>query len=233
MIRQKWTGIAVAVAAALILYVGISARAGESSIVLPAPAVDNSKTPGPMQTAYLAGGCFWGVQGVYEHVRGVQRVLSGYSGGDESTAHYEIVSDGRTGHAESVQIVFDPKEISYGEILQIYFSVVHDPTQLNRQGPDIGTQYRSDIFYSNDSQKKIAEAYIAQLNKEKVFKRPIATRVDPLKEFYAAEDYHQDYLIHNPNNPYIAINDLPKIENLKKLFGGIYRDQPAIVKEGR
>jgi peptide-methionine (S)-S-oxide reductase len=220
-------------AASLIIYVGTSARAGEAAVVIPAPAIDNPKTPGPMQTAVLAGGCFWGVQGVYEHVRGVQKVLSGYSGGDKSTAHYEIVSDGRTGHAESVQIVFDPKEISYGEILQIYFSVVHDPTQLNRQGPDIGTQYRSDIFYSNDSQKNIAESYIAQLNKEKVFRRPIATRLDPLKEFYAAEDYHQDYLIHNPNNPYIAINDLPKIDNLQRLFGGIYKRQPATVKGGR
>jgi peptide-methionine (S)-S-oxide reductase len=231
--RQKWTGIAATLAAGLIVYVGISARAGEASVTIPAPAIDNPKTSGPMQTAVLAGGCFWGVQGVYEHVRGVQKVLSGYSGGDESTAHYEIVSDGRTGHAESVQIVFDPKEISYGEILQIYFSVVHDPTQLNRQGPDIGTQYRSDIFYGNDAQKNIAEAYIAQLNKTKLFSRPIATRLDPLKAFFAAEDYHQDYLIHNPNNPYIAINDLPKIDNLKKLFGGIYKGQPATVKGGR
>lgn len=233
MSRQKWIGIAAALAASLIAYVGISARAGEASMMIPAPLVDNPKTSGPMQTAVLAGGCFWGVQGVYEHVRGVQKVLSGYSGGDESTAHYDIVSDGRTGHAESVQILFDPKEISYGEILQIYFSVVHDPTQLNRQGPDIGTQYRSDIFYGNDSQKNIAEAYIAQLNKMKLFSRPIATRLDPLRAFYAAEDYHQDYLIHNPGNPYIAINDLPKIENLKKLFGGIYKTQPATVKGGR
>ena len=186
-----------------------------------------------MQTAVLAGGCFWGVQGVYEHVRGVQKVLSGYAGGEKATAHYDIVSSGSTGHAESVQIVFDPKEISYGEILQIYFSVVHDPTQLNRQGPDRGTQYRSNIFYSNDSQKKIAEAYIAQLGKANVFRGSIVTRVDALKDFYSAEGYHQDYLIHNPQNPYIVFNDIPKIQNLKKLFAGIYRGQPVLVTDAR
>lgn len=230
--QRKWVGPVFILAAALVLYVGVSTHAGEAAIAIPPPAVDNPKTPGQMETAVLAGGCFWGVQGVYEHVRGVQNVLSGYSGGEQSTAHYDIVSDGRTGHAESVQIVFDPREVSYGEILQIYFSVVHDPTQLNRQGPDVGTQYRSDIFYSNDSQKNIAEAYIAQLNKAKLFSRPIATRLDPLKAFYPAEDYHQDYLIHNPDNPYIVINDLPKVQNLQKLFGGMYRGQPATVKPG-
>src|SRR5262250_2103972 len=188
----KWLTQLMTVVVTLAIYLPPLVHASEQAVVIPAPVVDNPKASGPLQTAVLAGGCFWGVQGVYQHVRGVRKVLSGYAGGTKATADYHTVSRGDTGHAESVQIVFDPKEISYGEILQIYFSVVHDPTQLNRQGPDIGTQYRSDIFYSNDSQKNIAEAYIAQLNKEKVFRRPIATRLDPLKEFYAAEDYHQD-----------------------------------------
>ena len=229
---QRYLGYAASVSVVLILIVGVlvSARAAETAVVVPAPAIDNPKAAGPMQTAVLAGGCFWGVQGVYQHVRGVQKVLSGYAGGEQNTAHYEMVGSGRTGHAESVQIVFDPKEISYGQILQIYFSVVHDPTQLNRQGPDTGTQYRSNIFYANDSQKKIAEAYIAQLNSARAFRSSIVTRVDPLKGFYTAENYHQDYLIHNPTNPYIAYNDIPKIQNLKKVFTGIYRGDPVTVK---
>jgi peptide-methionine (S)-S-oxide reductase len=205
----------------------------EVNVAIPAPSVDNPKASGPPQTAVIAGGCFWGVQGVFEHVRGVKKVLSGYAGGEKSTAQYEVVSSGRTGHAESVQIVFDPKEVSYGELLQVYFSVAHDPTQLNRQGPDTGTQYRSNIFYSDEPQKKIAEAYIAQLDKAKIFNRPIVTRVDPLKGFYAAEDYHQDYLIKNPQQPYIVINDIPKIQNLKKVFPAYYRGQPATVKDAR
>lgn len=229
---QRYFGYAASVSVVLIFIVGVlvSARAAETAVVVPAPAIDNPKAAGPMQTAVLAGGCFWGVQGVYQHVRGVQKVLSGYAGGEQNTAHYEMVGSGRTGHAESVQIVFDPKEISYGQILQIYFSVVHDPTQLNRQGPDTGTQYRSNIFYANDSQKKIAEAYIAQLNSARAFRSSIVTRVDPLKGFYAAENYHQDYLIHNPTNPYIAYNDIPKIQNLKKVFTVIYRGDPVTVK---
>jgi peptide-methionine (S)-S-oxide reductase len=186
-----------------------------------------------LQTAVIAGGCFWGVQGVYQHVRGVRRALSGYSGGAKETANYETVSGGRTGHAESVEILFDPKEVSYGEILQIYFSVVHDPTQLNRQGPDTGTQYRSVIFYADDSQKKIAQAYLDQLNKAKVFRQPIVTKVDPLKAFYPAEAYHQDFLIENPRYPYIVFNDLPKIENLRKMFPGRYRDQPVTAKNSK
>jgi peptide-methionine (S)-S-oxide reductase len=172
-------------AIALVLSVRVltHAAAPPAAVTVPAPLSDNPKTSGPMETAVLAGGCFWGVQGVYEHVRGVHNVLAGYSGGDKSTAEYETVSSGTTGHAESVQITFDPKEISYGEILQIYFSVVHDPTELNRQGPDTGTQYRSNVFYSSESQKKIAQAYIAQLNSAKVFGHAIVTRVDPLKGF--------------------------------------------------
>jgi len=182
-----------------------------------------------MQTAVLAGGCFWGVQGVYQHVRGVRKVLSGYAGGDKSKAQYRTVGTGRTGHAESVEIQFDPKQVSYGELLQIYFSVAHDPTQLNRQGPDVGTQYRSAVFYIDDSQKKIAEAYIAQLDKAKVFERPIVTTVSADTGFYAAEDYHQDFLVNNPDNPYIVFNDLPKVHNLEKLFPRIYLRQPVTV----
>ena len=205
-------------------------RSGEAAVVLAAPAVDNPRAAGPMQTAVLAGGCFWGVQGVYQYTKGVKKVLSGYSGGDRSTAQYEKVGTGRTGHAESVEIVFDPKEISYGEILRIYFSVAHDPTELDRQGPDVGTQYRSAIFYADAQQKRIADAYIAQLDKARAFRRPIVTRVDPLKGFYAAEAYHQDFLILNPSYPYIVINDLPKIVNLKRLFPEQYRDKPVLAR---
>jgi peptide-methionine (S)-S-oxide reductase len=202
-----------------------AAWAAEKAVVIPAPAVDNPKLSASPQTAVIAAGCFWGVQGVYQHVRGVQRALSGYSGGTKATADYEAVSRGSTGHAESVEIRFDPKEISYGEILQIYFSVVHDPTQLNRQGPDTGPQYRSNIFYADESQKRIAEAYIAQLNNAKLFSRSIVTRVDALNGFYPAEAYHQDFLLKNPTYPYIVIHDLPKIGQVKKVFPARYREQ--------
>ena len=210
-----------------------NASAGESAVSLPVPRADGPKQAGPLQSAVLAGGCFWGVQGVFEHVKGVRRVLSGYAGGGQSSAEYRVVSSGTTGHAESVRIDFDPKEISYGEILRVYFSVAHDPTQLNRQGPDSGTQYRSSIFYANDEQRKIAEAYIAQLNQAKAFDAPIVTRVDPLKGFYPAEDYHQDFLINNPHDPYIVFNDLPKIRNLQRIYPEMYRDAPVTVTAGR
>jgi peptide-methionine (S)-S-oxide reductase len=200
----------------------------EAPVIIAPPAIDNPKSAGPLQTAVLSGGCFWGVQGVYEHVRGVKNVLAGYAGGERATAQYETVSSGATGHAESVKITFDPAMISYGQILQIAFSVVHDPTQLNRQGPDVGTQYRSAIFYADDTQKRIAEAYIRQLDQAHAFARPIVTRVDPLKGFYPAEEYHQDYLIHNPTQPYIAINDLPKIENFRRTFPELYSGQPIL-----
>ncbi len=200
----------------------------ERAVTIAPPALDNPKASGALQVAVLSGGCFWGVQGVFEHVRGVKQVLAGYAGGEKSTAHYEQVSSGTTGHAESVRISFDPAQISFGQLLQVYFSVAHDPTQLNRQSPDTGTQYRSAIFYADDSQKRIAEAYIAQLNAARVFSSPIVTRVDPLKGFYAAEDYHQDYLIHNPSNPYIVWNDLPKIENLKRSFPALYTERPVL-----
>lgn len=207
----------------------LPACAAEQAFVIPAPEMDNPKAAGPEQTAVLAGGCFWGVQGVFQHLGGVKRVLSGYAGGDKRTAHYEVVSRGDTGHAESVEIVFDPKEVSYGEILQVFFSVAHDPTQLNRQGPDSGTQYRSSIFYKDEQQKKIAAAYIAQLNKTKVYGKSIVTRVDPLNGFYAAEDYHQDYLVLHPNEAYIAFNDIPKVRNFQKTLPALWRGQPVLV----
>jgi len=207
----------------------ISGSTGETNTALPAPEVDSPKATGTgTETAVLAGGCFWGVQGVFQYTKGVKNVLSGYSGGEKGSAKYEQVGTGHTGHAESVQIVFDPREISYGEILRIFFSVAHDPTQLNRQGPDTGTQYRSAIFYGDASQQRIAQAYVAQLERAHVFKRPIVTRIDPLKAFYPAEAYHQDFLIRNPNYPYILINDAPKIASLKKLLPQYYREQPVL-----
>jgi peptide-methionine (S)-S-oxide reductase len=209
----------------------LASCAAEAPVNIPPPALDSAKQPGPLQTAVLSGGCFWGVQGVYEHVKGVAKVVSGYAGGDPSTAQYETVSGGTTGHAESVQITFDPAKISYGELLQIFFSVVHDPTQLNRQGPDVGTQYRSAILYAEDRQKNIASAYIAQLKAAGVFRRPIVTRVDPLKGFYPAEAYHQDFLARYPSDPYIAFNDLPKIDNLKRVFPDYYSDRPVLLTQ--
>jgi peptide-methionine (S)-S-oxide reductase len=194
------------------------------AVVLPAPTDDSPKAPGHLQTAVLAGGCFWGMQGVFEHVRGVHGVVAGYSGGARHTADYQSVETGKTGHAESVQITFDPAAVTYGELLHVYFSVAHDPTELNRQGPDSGTQYRSAIFYADDTQRHIAESYIAQLNRSKSFSEPIVTQVEALKGFYPAEDYHQDYYLKNPSAPYIVINDLPKIRNLKQVLPGYYRD---------
>lgn len=221
------------VAAALLLLTGVSAawhaHSADGAVVIAAPVLDNPKAAGAEQTIVLSGGCFWGVQGVFEHVRGVRRAVAGYAGGARSTAQYETVSTGTTGHAESVQVSFDPAQVSLGEILQVFFSVVQDPTQLNRQGPDTGTQYRSEIFYSDAHQKQIAEAYIAQLNQAHVFPRPIVTRVDAMTGFYPAEDYHQDYLTHHPNQPYIVYNDLPKVENLKRLFPAYYVGQPVLV----
>jgi peptide-methionine (S)-S-oxide reductase len=201
----------------------------DSPVIIAAPQIDDPKAEGATQTAVLAGGCFWGVQGVFEHARGVKKVLAGYAGGERSTAQYDAVSTGSTGHAESVQITFDPAQITYGQLLQIAFSVVYDPTLLNRQGPDVGSQYRSVIFYADADQKRIAEAYIAQLDKAHAFARPIVTRVDPLKGFYAAEGYHQDYLFHNPSAAYIAVNDLPKIENFRRALPELYSGNPVLV----
>ena len=220
----------LAMLAAAVLGPAPATLAADGAVAIPAPVMDSPKAAGPPQTAVLAGGCFWGVQGVYQRVRGVRNAVSGYAGGAKETAQYERVSSGSTGHAESVEVSFDPKEISFGEILQIFFSVVHDPTQLNRQGPDVGTQYRSVIFYADESQRSIAQAYIVQLNKAKTFGRPVVTTVDPLKGFFAAEAYHQDFLIENPRYPYIVVHDLPKLEALRKIFPARYRDQPVLVK---
>jgi len=190
---------------------------------LPDPAEDVALAAQPgSQSIVLAGGCFWGVQAVFQHVKGVKSAVSGYAGGAANTADYETVSSGATGHAESVQVTYDPSQITLGQLLKVYFSVAHDPTQLNRQGPDSGTQYRSAIFYSNPEQKRIAMAYIAQLQKAKVFSQPVVTQVAPLEKFYPAEAYHQDYARLHPTNPYIAINDLPKVVNLKKRFPALY-----------
>ena len=207
-------------------------RAAEDAVVIPAPALDAQASDG-IQTAVVAGGCFWGVQGVFQHTAGVVNAVSGYAGGSKTTADYQMVSTGTTGHAESVQIKYDTKKISYGKLLQIFFSVAHDPTQLNRQGPDTGTQYRSAIFTTSDEQKKVAEAYIAQLNAAKVYKKPIVTKVGPLEGFYAAEAYHQDYLTLHPSQPYIAYNDLPKIENLKRIFAENYVEKPTLVSSAK
>jgi peptide-methionine (S)-S-oxide reductase len=200
----------------------IACQAGSKEPV-PAPAVDEAKAAtAAKQTAVVAGGCFWGIQAVFQHVKGVLSATSGYSGGSAKNAEYEVVSTGETGHAESVQIVYDPSRITYGELLQVFFSVAHDPTQLNRQGPDQGTQYRSVIFYSNEEQKKIAEAYIAQLDSAKVFPRSIVTQVVPMKAFYPAEAYHQNYAAAHPNNPYILFNDAPKVAHLRQEFPDLY-----------
>ena len=224
---------AAAIAALAIAAFAIApSRAAEEAVIIPTPTVDARDADG-VQTAVLAGGCFWGVQGVFQHTAGVVNAVSGYSGGSKDTADYNMVSSGRTGHAEAVEIKYDPKKISYGKILQIFFSVVHDPTQLNRQGPDTGTQYRSAIFTANDEQKKVAEAYIAQLNAAKVYRKPIVTRIDKLEAFYAAEAYHQDYLTLHPNQPYIAFNDIPKVENLKKIFADNYIEKPTLVGKAK
>ena len=211
----------------------VNACASEEAVKIPAPAFDPAPAASPLQTAVVAGGCFWGVQGVYQHLKGVKSVLSGYAGGNGSSANYESVSAGDSGHAESVQIVYDPAQVTYGQILQVFFSVAHDPTQLNRQGPDTGTQYRSAIFYSSDAQKKIAESYIAQLDEARVYRRRIVTRVDPLKAFYEAEAYHQDYLLEHPSNPYIVINDLPKVRNFQSTLPSLYVTKPVRVSASK
>ncbi len=221
------------IGAVVLVLIAAGVYAAEEAVVIPSPALDNPKTSGSPQTAVIAGGCFWGVHGVYQHVRGTRQVLSGYSGGTRATADYETVSRGASAHAEAVEIRFDPSELSYGEILQVFFSVVHDPTQLDRQGPDIGAQYRSAIFYADESQKRIAEAYIAQLDRAKVFRRPIVTRLERLTAFYPAEDYHQDFLIKNLSYPYIVFHDLPKIANLKSVFPARYREQPVTAQSSR
>jgi peptide-methionine (S)-S-oxide reductase len=223
--------------ASIILMVGIAlclspsqSRAADIAGPIPAPTLDESPaSDAATEVAVLAGGCFWGVQGVFQHLKGVTSAVSGYAGGEKQMAHYDMVSSGTTGHAESVRVTFDPRQITYGRILQIYFSVAHDPTELNRQGPDTGTQYRSAIFTENAEQAKIAEAFIAQLNQTKIFDAAIVTKVSPLKGFYAAEDYHQNFLEQHPTYPYIVINDLPKIEKLRHVYPALYRPEAALV----
>jgi peptide-methionine (S)-S-oxide reductase len=222
---------ALLVTVPLVVVAPTLAAAAEPAVAVAPPAVDLPKVAGPLQTAVLSGGCFWGVQGVFEHLVGVRQALSGYAGGVKNTAIYEVVSNGGTGHAESVQITYDPQQVTYGQILQVYFSVAHNPTELNRQGPDVGTQYRSSIFYANDDQKRVAESYIAQLTKAGVFGAPIVTQVAPLKGFFPAEGYHQDYLLLNPTSPYIVYNDLPKIRNFQKLLPVLYQNKAVKVTE--
>jgi peptide-methionine (S)-S-oxide reductase len=218
---------------ALLVCMALSVRsylaAVEGARVIPLPAVDAPPGQATSAVVVLAGGCFWGVQGVFQHVTGVTNAVSGYAGGERKTAQYEVVSSGRTGHAESVQVTYDPRQISYGRLLQIFFSVVHDPTEVNRQGPDTGTQYRSAIFPLNADQASVARAYIAQLDQAHVFSKPIATKIEPDRTFYPAETYHQDFLEHNPTYPYIVFNDLPKIRDLKRLLPEVYRAAPVLV----
>jgi peptide-methionine (S)-S-oxide reductase len=224
-------GLATLTIAGLMALAGFatSSATAEEARKIPPPAVDEpAGTAGP-EVAVVAGGCFWGVQGVFQHVDGVISAVSGYDGGAAATAHYDMTSQGDTGHAESVRITYDPTRIAYGKILQIFFSVAHDPTELDRQGPDEGTQYRTAIFPLNGEQARIAKDYIAELDKAHAFGAPIVTSIEPGKTFYRAEDYHQDFLAKNPTDPYIVYNDLPKIENLKRLFPDLYRPDPVLV----
>jgi peptide-methionine (S)-S-oxide reductase len=223
---------AIALAALTFVGSGFSAIAApEKAVKLPAPTLDTPAAQANTATAVFAGGCFWGVQAVFQHTKGVLNAVSGYAGGDKSTASYDMIGSGRTGHAESVQVTYDPKQISYGKLLQIYFSIAHDPTTLNRQGPDSGTQYRSAVFYQGAEQKKITESYIAQLDAAKVFPGKIVTQLTPFTAFYPAEAYHQDYATLNPTQPYIARFDLPKIANLKTVMPEVYRDKPVLVSQ--
>ncbi|HTK29481.1 MAG TPA: peptide-methionine (S)-S-oxide reductase MsrA [Vicinamibacterales bacterium] len=223
--------MAAAGALVVVAMVGIGTQAAraEGGRTIPPPAIDLPPGQAASAVVVLAGGCFWGVQGVYQHVTGVTNAVSGYAGGDKRGADYETVSSGRTGHAESVQVTYDPRQISYGRLLQIFFSVVHDPTELNRQGPDFGTQYRSAIFPATREQADVARAYIEQLDQAHVFQKPIVTRIEPDRQFYPAEAYHQDFLTRHPSYPYIAINDLPKLQDLKRIWPDVYRVQPVLV----
>jgi len=228
--NQRFSFIALVAAVELACVgLGSSTSAAEKARVMPPPVADEERGQATSEVAVLAGGCFWGVQGVFQHVDGVTSAVSGYAGGAKDTAAYEKVGSGRTGHAESVRITYDPRKVSYGRLLQIYFSVAHDPTELNRQGPDVGTQYRSTIFPTSDEQAKVAKAYIDQLDQAHAFGTKIVTTIEPGRTFYPAEGYHQDYLTLHPNQPYIAINDLPKVANLKRLFADSYRAEPVLV----
>ena len=232
--RAGQIAASIAAFAAVVLVAGLAAHlnesvASEAAFKIPPAVVDETRDASGMQTAVFAGGCFWGVQGVFQRVEGVVQAVSGYSGGTKETARYELIGSGMTGHAEAVQITYDPKKVSYAALLQVYFSVAHDPTQLNRQEPDVGPQYRSAVFYGTPAQKQTVERYIAQLDAAKVYPKKIVTQVVPLQAFYPAEEYHQDYLTLHPEQPYIARYDLPKIVNLKTMFPQLYRAQPALV----
>ncbi len=230
--RAKLLNIGVAAAAVTFAAAGLlmhgAAYADTGAVQAPAPAIDPAD-PATSATAILSGGCFWGMQGVFEHVKGVTRAVAGYTGGASGTAQYETVSTGTTGHAESIQITFDPRVISYGQILQIYLSVAADPTELNYQGPDSGPQYRSEIWFTTPAQQHVASAYLAQLTQAHVFSQPIVVRLDPAKPFYKAEDYHQDFLVRNPGNPYIAYNDMPKLQSLQTMFPHDYQASAVTV----
>lgn len=217
------------IVAAMVGACAMVASPGQGKLV-PAAAVDLPSGTRSSDVAVLAGGCFWGVQAVYQHTKGVLNAVSGYAGGDQGTANYDRVGTGLTGHAEAVEITFDPRVVTYGKLLQIFFSVAHDPTELNQQGPDVGTQYRSTIFPGSPAQAAVAKAYVAQLNQARVFRAPIATTVEERRQFYRAEDYHQDFLEQNPAHPYIVINDLPKIHELKRLFPDLYLTKPVLVR---
>jgi peptide-methionine (S)-S-oxide reductase len=224
--------LALVLALAAVAAVALFVWSGRGAPSLPPAATATAARAGPggvSETAVFAGGCFWGVQGVFQRVQGVSRAVSGYAGGEQGTAVYERVGRGNTGHAEAVQVTFDPRQVSYAQLLQIFFSVVHDPTQLDRQGPDVGPHYRSALFAASDEQARIATAYMAQLAEAKVYKSPIVTKMEGAKPFYAAEDYHQDFLTRHPNHPYIAMHDLPKVDELKRLFPQLYRAEPALV----
>ena len=234
---MKRPALLLAAAPAFLIAFALSAPFGvhaETPVLVPPPAMDAAAPDPGLETAVLAGGCFWGVQAVYQHVKGVTNAVSGYAGGAQKDAFYESVGNGTTGHAESVKVTFDPKQISYGKILQIYFSVAHNPTELNYQGPDHGTQYRSEVFPQSEAQRAIATAYIAQLNKAHVFDRPVVTKVDATTaSFFPAEGYHQDYATLHPSQPYIMFNDAPKVANLKKMFPDLWRDKPVLVREAK
>jgi peptide-methionine (S)-S-oxide reductase len=226
-------GVALAMTVVAAVPLPVPFARAEPARAVPPPAVDIPPGAPTAQVAVFAGGCFWGVQGVFQHVTGVTAAISGYAGGSRESARYELVGGGDSGHAEAVQVTFDPREVSYGALLQIFFSVAHDPTERNRQGPDVGPQYRSAIFPADATQAEVATAYIAQLNAAGAFAAPIATTIEPDRAFYPAEDYHQDYLTRHPDQPYIAINDLPKIAELKRLFPERYRGAPVLVSAAR
>jgi peptide-methionine (S)-S-oxide reductase len=229
MKRAAWSPVIVMALLIAVVAIRNYAATTEGPRVIPLPSVDLPPGDATSAVVVLAGGCFWGVQGVYQHVNGVTNAVSGYAGGERKTAEYEIVSAGRTGHAESVQVTYDPRQISYGRLLQIFFSVAHDPTEVNRQGPDTGTQYRSAIFPLSAEQARVAQAYVAQLDQAHVFRKPIATKIETDRVFYPAEEYHQDFLVRNPTYPYIVYNDLPKIADLKRLLPEVYRATPVLV----